>query len=100
MSYLDDPQLPQQSLKDFFTQNRELFGNYQGEFPLLAKIITANDYLSVQVHPDDQYAKEHQHSLGKPESWYVLAAPENAQLIYGHHAQTQEELSLMIVNNQ
>jgi len=68
MSYLDSPGIPHQSLKDFFNQNRQEFGNYQGEFPLLVKIITANDFLSVQVHPDDQYAKKHHQSLGKPES--------------------------------
>ncbi|MCL8213519.1 Mannose-6-phosphate isomerase ManA [Mesoplasma sp. JKS002660] len=100
MSYLDSPGIPHQSLKDFFDQNREEFGNYQGEFPLLVKIITANDFLSVQVHPDDQYAKKHHQSLGKPESWYVLAAPENAQLIYGHHAKTRLELVSMVKNNQ
>ncbi|AUB31560.1 type I phosphomannose isomerase catalytic subunit [Spiroplasma floricola] len=89
MSYLKKENI---SFKDYFEANRDKFGltNNQ-EFPLLTKIITANDYLSVQVHPNDEYAKTHHNSLGKPESWYVLDCPENAKLIYGHNAKTLKE---------
>ena len=46
-----------QSLGQLWDQHRELFGNMDGaEFPLLVKIIDANDHLSIQVHPDDAYA--------------------------------------------
>ncbi len=89
MSYLKKQNI---SFKDFFEANREKFGlTNNEEFPLLTKIITANDYLSVQVHPNDEYAKVHHNSLGKPESWYILDCPENAKLIYGHNAKTVEE---------
>ena len=56
-----------------------------GEYPLLVKIIQANDTLSVQVHPDDDDAKrlEGQHERGKTECWYVLSADEGASLVYG-----------------
>lgn len=53
-------------------------------FPVLTKIISANDWLSVQVHPDDAYARrvEHQHN-GKTESWYIFEAKPDAQLVLG-----------------
>lgn len=52
-------------------------------FPLLIKLITANDKLSVQVHPDDEYANRVEKDSGKTESWYVIDADENASLIVG-----------------
>lgn len=52
-------------------------------FPLLIKLINANDKLSVQVHPDDEYAKKVENDLGKTEAWYVIDAKENASLIVG-----------------
>ncbi len=53
-------------------------------FPVLTKIITANDWLSVQVHPNDAYAQrvEHQQN-GKTESWYIFSARPDAQLVLG-----------------
>jgi len=62
-------------------------------FPILTKIIDAREALSVQVHPDDAYAQrvEHQHN-GKTECWYILAADEGAELVYGWaHDTTREE---------
>lgn len=54
------------------------------EFPLLIKFIDANKDLSVQVHPNDAYAKEYENGgMGKAEMWYVLDADRDAQLIYG-----------------
>ena len=52
-------------------------------FPLLIKIIDANENLSVQVHPDDAYAKANGEDSGKNELWYVLDAKENAKIVYG-----------------
>ena len=56
-----------------------------GRFPILIKYIDANKRLSVQVHPDDEYAKTHENpkELGKTECWYVMDAPSNAELIMG-----------------
>lgn len=50
---------------------------------ILIKIIQANENLSVQVHPGDEYAKVHEHDLGKTECWYILEAKEGAKLIAG-----------------
>lgn len=59
-----------------------LESNYK--FPLLIKLIDAKEKLSVQVHPDDNYAKKVEHGeLGKSEAWYVLEADEGAKLIAG-----------------
>jgi mannose-6-phosphate isomerase len=53
-------------------------------FPLLIKILDANDTLSVQVHPDDRYAQEHEgEPFGKAEVWLVLDAEPDARLIHG-----------------
>ncbi|MGI5916893.1 MAG: mannose-6-phosphate isomerase, class I [Anaerolineae bacterium] len=56
----------------------------RGRFPLLVKLLDANDDLSVQVHPDDEYAAAHEGGeLGKTEMWYVLYAEPGTELIYG-----------------
>jgi mannose-6-phosphate isomerase len=54
-----------------------------GRFPLLVKFIDARDKLSVQVHPGDDYAREHDESFGKKESWYILDAEPGSTLIRG-----------------
>src|SRR5690606_25758532 len=52
-------------------------------FPLLIKFIDANDYLSVQVHPNDELALERHNSFGKTEMWYIMDAEDDAELIIG-----------------
>ena len=62
-------------------------------FPLLVKYIDANDKLSVQVHPDDAYARAHEGELGKTEMWYVLHADPGGEIIAGlHQGVTKEDL--------
>ncbi len=63
-------------------------------FPLLVKFIDAEDYLSVQVHPDDDYAKRVENDSGKTEMWYIVGASEDARLVYGmKDGMTREELA-------
>lgn len=89
-----------QTLSQVFKQHKELFGDIKDEeFPLLVKIIDANSNLSVQVHPDDTYAKMHENSLGKTECWYVLDCDKDTQMVMGHHAKTKEELVKCIEND-
>ncbi len=52
-------------------------------FPLLLKLLAADSNLSVQVHPNDDYALAHEGKLGKTEAWVILHAEEGAQLCYG-----------------
>jgi len=60
--------------------------------PVLVKFIDASDKLSVQVHPNDEYAKIHENDRGKTEMWYILYTEPNAQLIYGLKEGTTREL--------
>ena len=85
-------------LSQVWEKHPEVFGNLSGDrFPLMAKIIDARDDLSIQVHPDDTYAREHENgSFGKTECWYILDAPEGSTLVFGHNARTKEELSSMV----
>ena len=72
-------------------------GILRGLFPLLTKILDANRDLSVQVHPNDEYARINENGeLGKTECWYVIDCKEGAEIIYGHHAKTKDELVEMV----
>ena len=52
-------------------------------FPILIKLIDAKDNLSVQVHPDNEYAMRVENEYGKTECWYILDCDDDAELIYG-----------------
>ncbi|MFV0467256.1 MAG: mannose-6-phosphate isomerase, class I [Lachnospiraceae bacterium] len=86
------------TLSWFYENHRAFFGNVENEkFPLLVKIIDARQDLSIQVHPDDNYAKEHEKgSYGKMECWYILDCEEESKLVVGHNAKTKSELCTMI----
>lgn len=65
---------------------RDIFGTKAlvlDEFPVLIKFIDAKNNLSVQVHPDDEYARKYENSSGKSELWYIVDCKENAQIVYG-----------------
>ena len=85
-------------LSELWENEPQLFGYAKGDrFPLLVKIIDAADDLSIQVHPDDAYAKEHENgSLGKTECWYILACDPGATIVIGHNAASKEEVRAMI----
>ncbi|WP_328701027.1 type I phosphomannose isomerase catalytic subunit [Aquibacillus kalidii] len=90
---------------DFVWKNNgELFNKSKDnkeEYPLLVKILDANNDLSVQVHPNDRYAREVEgQPYGKAECWYVLSTEEDAELIFGHHAQTKGEFQQMVVEGK
>lgn len=64
----------------------------RGQLPILIKLIDARSKLSVQVHPDDDYAKRNENGqLGKTEMWYVLDAARDAQLLYGLYRDIDKE---------
>jgi len=71
-----------------------IFEKYGTEFPVLIKLIDANDWLSIQVHPSDDIAMKRHNQYGKSEMWYVLQADENAQLISGFNREMNEDLYL------
>ncbi|MCM3763746.1 mannose-6-phosphate isomerase, class I [Neobacillus niacini] len=86
------------TLDQLWREHPELFGRPdQPVFPLLTKILDANMDLSVQVHPDDAYAKVHENGeLGKTECWYIIDCKEDADMIFGHNAGSREELVAQI----
>jgi len=76
-----------ETLSQVIEKHPEFLGTHPDsghELPILIKFIDADKDLSIQVHPDDEYARINENgSLGKSEMWYVLDAAENAKLVYG-----------------
>ena len=69
-------------------------------FPILIKLIDARDNLSVQVHPDDDYAMRVEGEYGKTEAWYIMDCDEGAEIIYGFKKDiTKEEFRKSIEEN-
>ncbi|AZU64319.1 mannose-6-phosphate isomerase, class I [Neobacillus mesonae] len=99
-SVITNGPLAGKTLANAWNEHKELFNKAsgdQGEYPLLIKILDAADDLSVQVHPNDQFAREVEGvPYGKTECWYVLSAEEGAELVLGHYAKTKEELDQII----
>jgi len=100
----------------FLAENdiRELIETYMGEivgdtvfdknglgFPLLIKLIDAQDDLSVQVHPDDKLAQQRYEQNGKTEIWYVIHADENAGIYVGFNkpVEKQQYIEAVLNNN-
>ncbi|WP_223066412.1 mannose-6-phosphate isomerase, class I [Paenibacillus caui] len=80
-------------LGELWTDHQELFRSDSAVFPLLTKLLDASDDLSVQVHPDDAYAGDHENGeLGKTECWYIVDAEPGAEIVYGHEAASKEQL--------
>ena len=86
------------SLSALWSEHHELFGKATGDrFPLLVKILDADGDLSIQVHPDDAYAAEHENgSLGKCECWYVLDCDPDATIIVGQKAHDRAEFAKLV----
>lgn len=86
-SYVVGGEFDGMKLKEVLKEHPEYLGErHKGaeDLPILIKFIDAKKDLSVQVHPSDQYAREHENGqLGKTEMWYVLDAGKDAKLVYG-----------------
>lgn len=79
----------------------KVFAKHNTRFPLLVKLIDANDNLSVQVHPNDTLAQKKGETFGKTEMWYILQANQTAQLISGFEKKIdEEELKRIILNKK
>ena len=75
-------------------------GDRYSYFPLLIKLIDAAENLSIQVHPDDEYAFREAGEYGKTELWYVLDCEPDAKLIYGFNRDiTKDEFRQRIADN-
>lgn len=74
------------TLREIYEEDRSICGkngeNFK-EFPILIKFIDALDNLSIQVHPDEEYARRVENGAGKTECWYILDCDDDAELIMG-----------------
>lgn len=87
------------TLKSLFDEEKQLFGQFSGnEFPILVKIISAKQNLSVQVHPNNLQAKKY-NSLGKEECWTILDHEQDAKILIGHNASTKQKWIEAIKDN-
>lgn len=89
----------EKTLFEFYKHHPDFFNYHAGEYPTLTKIIDACQDLSIQVHPNDQYALARHHQLGKTECWYILDAKPNAEIVYGLKTTDNTELVSAIKNN-
>ncbi|WP_350343033.1 mannose-6-phosphate isomerase, class I [Proteinivorax tanatarense] len=101
-SIILNSKLKGKSLKTVWEDYPQVFGYpRQKKFPLLIKILDANKDLSVQVHPDDRYAKANEvDGLGKTECWYIVDCDEDAEIVLGHKAKTHDELKKLVYNKK
>lgn len=104
-SVVANGELKGQSLDDLIrTYGKQLLGEHVMEqfgttFPLLIKFIDARDNLSIQVHPNDELAKERHNSFGKTEMWYVVKAAPGATLYSGFSQQINADEYVKRVEN-
>lgn len=68
-----------------------IYEKYGSKFPLLIKILNSNDWLSIQVHPDDELAELRHNDLGKTEMWYIAEADKGARLISGFNKEINSD---------
>ena len=91
------------NLNEFLKDNPDSLGtncDKFSNFPILIKLIDAKDNLSIQVHPDDEFAKKNENSFGKTEMWYVVDAEPDSYLYYGFNENiSREEFKKRIENN-
>ncbi|WP_296382080.1 type I phosphomannose isomerase catalytic subunit, partial [Winogradskyella sp.] len=78
-------------------KNYERFGK---EFPLLIKFIDAKEDLSIQLHPNDELAKNRYNSFGKTEMWYIMQADKDANLIVGFNQDVDKDTYLKHLKNK
>lgn len=86
-------------LIDVIRENPDILGthvlsltNGVAELPIIVKLIDANKDLSIQVHPNDDYALKYEHSHGKTEMWYVLSSKKDSQIVYGFNSDMNKEM--------
>ncbi|MEA3480320.1 MAG: type I phosphomannose isomerase catalytic subunit [Bacteroidota bacterium] len=76
------------------------YETYGNEFPILVKLIDANDWLSIQVHPDDKLAARRKIGRGKTEMWYILGSDKNAEIITGFNKKVDKSTYKQHLDNK
>ena len=94
-SVIDGGEMDGQTLQQLITQKgADALGSRCEKFesfPILIKLIDAKDNLSVQVHPDNEYALRVEKEYGKTEMWYIVDCDEGAELLYGFKKETSKD---------
>lgn len=95
LSVIENGEYAGTTLKEYLEKNEKI-----REFPVLIKLIDAKQDLSIQVHPDDEYAMSHEGQKGKTEMWYILDSTPDAFIYYGFKKEiTKEEFEQRIRDN-
>lgn len=95
-SFRENPTFFGKQLGDVLEEHPEFLGTGAdpadpGVCPILVKFLFTSERLSVQVHPNDEYAKTHHASLGKTEAWYVLDAEPQGEIAAGFREELGEQ---------
>jgi len=92
-SSIVDGEYDGKTLESYIKDNKGCLGTLcsSEELPILIKLIDARDNLSVQVHPDDEYAMRVEGEFGKTEAWYIVDCDDDAEIIYGFSQDTDRE---------
>ncbi|MGZ2370222.1 type I phosphomannose isomerase catalytic subunit [Ancylomarina sp. YFZ004] len=77
----------------------KIYDQFGLEFPLLIKFIDANENLSIQVHPDNEFALEKHKAYGKTEMWYIIDAEKNSELLLGFNQPVNKNIFLDSIQN-
>lgn len=86
------------TLSELYEARPDWFDCETRELPVRVNILDPMADLSIQIHPDDEFAAKYNHGRGKPEAWVILDTPEDGQIEFGHHARTIEEFRKMTEN--
>ncbi len=78
----------------------KIYQKFGNEFPILIKFIDANDWLSIQVHPNDELALKRHNGFGKSEMWYILDAENDSELICGFNKKVSRDEYLKHLNDK
>lgn len=102
---ISDGEYKEKTLDEIIEQfgKEEIVGTKSSKFPyfpILIKLIDAKDNLSIQVHPDDEYARRVENEFGKTEIWYVLDAEPDAKLVYGFKEKISSEEFRKSIENE
>lgn len=86
------------TLSELYLARPDWFRCETAELPIRVNILDPMADLSIQIHPDDGFARLYNGGRGKPEAWVILDTPEDGQIQFGHNAGTKEEFISMTEN--
>lgn len=88
------------TLSELYQKYPDWFACDTEELPIRVNILDPMADLSIQIHPDDAFAKTYNGGRGKPEAWVILDTPENGRIQFGHNARTKAEFVSMTENHE